>query len=226
MFTNLIQLKLALDSATPQEIIRWAKYRFFPKVVISSSFQTQSLPLLLMISSCAPEIKVLFIDTGFHFPETIRFRDEVVDRQKLNLEIIKPEKTTKEFQEENGDLYIRQADTCCQINKTIPFQKTLAGKSAWISGIRRDQTTNRNKIPIISQHPFLPLYKISPLAAWNSKEVDAYTMEHNLPTHPLHQTGFLSIGCAPCTTPVNGNEEERAGRWRGIDKVECGIHFP
>ena len=226
MLTNLIQQNKALDSGAPQEIISWANCTYSPKIVVSSSFQTQSMPLLHMISNYAPEIKVLFIDTGFHFPETLTFRDQVVNQFKLNLEIIRPEKNSQDFLQENGELYLHQPNACCQINKTIPFQKALAGQLAWINGIRRDQTINRSKVPIISQHPFLPLFKISPLAAWTSKDVEAYIVEHNLPIHPLHQRGYQSIGCAPCTTPVESDEDERAGRWRGIDKVECGIHFP
>ena len=226
MLTNLIRQSKSLDSATPEEIVLWAKYIFSPKIVVSSSFQNQSMPLLHMISRCAPEIIVLFIDTGFHFPETIAFRDQIVDHFNLNIEIVKPDKSKQEFLSENGELYLRQPDACCQLNKTLPFQKAIAGQSAWISGIRRDQTTNRAEIPIISQHPFLPLFKIAPLAGWTSKDVEAYIKMHDLPTHPLNLQGYQSIGCLPCTTPVTANEDERAGRWRGIDKEECGIHFP
>lgn len=226
MFNDLDQQNLILDSAAPEEILHWAWKNFAPDLVASSSFQIQSLPLLHMLSLTVPDIPILFIDTGFHFKETLRFRDRLAAKFNLNLEIVKPDWDTDDFLKNYGDLYRTQPDTCCFLNKTEPLQQALNGKKAWISGIRRDQTASRTKSPIISHHPFRSLYKINPMAKWSHQEINDYIKKHNLPSHPLGNYGFLSIGCYPCTTPVQNGEDPRAGRWRGFAKNECGIHFP
>jgi phosphoadenosine phosphosulfate reductase len=221
---NISQINQVMETNTPSEILDWACSVFMEDIVVSSSFQTQSVPLLHMISKIAPDLKVLFIDTGFHFEETLAFRDQLVSRLNLNLEIIKPQVMGGNFLQKYGPLYTHSPDTCCFLNKVAPIQNVLKNYSAWISGIRREQTLNRQNSPIVEQHPFLPLYKINPMAMWTLSEIDNYITDHNLPRHPLWEKGFRSIGCEPCTVPVGANANERDGRWPGMPKTECGIH--
>lgn len=225
-FTNIASQNSTFECAHPQEIVSWAWSIFGSDVVASSSFQTQSLPLLHIISQTAPELPVVFIDTGFHFPETLKYRDQIQALLKLNLLTLKPELDAKQFLNKYGELYQHHPDACCYLNKIEPFQVALQGKKAWISGIRRDQTASRQNTPIIGRHPILPIIKINPMANWTSEQIDSYILEHHLPKHPLNIKGYSSIGCWPCTSPIAPGEEERAGRWRNKEKFECGIHFP
>lgn len=222
---NISQINQVLETNPPSEILGWASSVFKRDIVVSSSFQTQSVPLLHMISKIAPDLKVLFIDTGFHFEETLAFRDQLVTRLNLDLEIIKPQVMGEDFLQKYGPLYTQNPDTCCFLNKVAPIQNVLKNYSAWISGIRREQTFNRHSSSVVEQHPFLPLYKINPMANWTLSDIENYITVHNLPHHPLREKGYRSIGCSPCAVPVGPNGNERDGRWSGMSKTECGIHI-
>jgi phosphoadenosine phosphosulfate reductase len=213
-----------LETATPKEILSWAWNTFGVDTVASSSFQTQSIPLLHMISEVAPEMKVLFVDTGFHFPETLAFQEQVADIFSLNVQVVRPQIMGEDFVKIYGPLYEEDPDTCCFQNKVVPIQNEIKNANAWISGIRRDQTKNRKHSPVISQQPFLQVYKINPLVNWTYEDVNSYIDQHDLPRHPLWDKGYRSIGCAPCTAPITENDYEREGRWPGITKAECGLH--
>jgi phosphoadenosine phosphosulfate reductase len=214
-----------LENAAPEEILKWVWDLFGDDMIASSSFQTQSVPLLHMISKAVPKLKIVFVDTGFHFPETLAFRDTLVARLDLNLLVVEPQIKGEEFSGLYGPLYAQSADACCFYNKIVPFQLTLENYSAWISGIRRDQTDNRRNTPIVGQHPFLPVVKISPLVNWTAEEVEAYIDLHDLPRHPLYTQGYRSIGCKPCTLPTHAQEDARRGRWPDLVKNECGMHL-
>ncbi len=223
--SQLPQINRDLERATPREIIRWAWSAFGETMISSSSFQTQSIPLLYFISQEAPQIPVVFVDTGFHFAETIAFRDRVVEMFGLTLKIVQPQIKGEDFLRIFGPLYNQSPDACCFYNKVAPFQLYLKNYRAWISGIRRDQTDNRQNSPVIGQHPFLSLYKINPMAGWTAAQIDDFIEEHDLPRHPLWYKGYRSIGCEPCTLPVDHDEDERAGRWANFEKTECGMHI-
>lgn len=222
---DLDSLNHSLEDASPKEIINWAWDSFGPEIAASSSFQTQSVPLLHILSQAAPEMTVLFIDTGFHFEETLAFRDRLAIEFNLRIKVIQPQIVGKKFLETYGPLYEQSPDACCFMNKVAPIQRELNGYQAWISGIRRDQTSYRLESPVIGKHPFLEQYKINPLVNWTWKDVEGYIVEHNLPRHPLWEQGYRSIGCAPCTAPVGEAEHPRVGRWPGSAKDECGIHI-
>lgn len=192
---------------------------------MTSSFQTQSVPLLHMVSRVAPQMPVFFLDTGFHFPQTLAFRDRLVADLGLNLKVLKPELGHKGFLQRYGELYRMDPDMCCHINKVLPLRAVSKNLLAWISGIRRDQTPNRSNTPVIARQ-LDGLYKICPLATWTAKQVWQYSYDHQLPEHPLLAQGYESIGCAPCTRPVFQGENPRAGRWAGNAKTECGLHLP
>lgn len=223
MELDLEVLNQRFETASPQEILAWAWETFNPRVAASSSFQTQSVPLLHMIAQAAPQMPIFFLDTGFHFPETLAFRDRLVRELNLNVRDLTPEMGHDQFRLQHGDLYLRDPDMCCYINKVEPLERAMLGLEAWISGIRRDQTKERSEAAIVNRQPD-GLYKISPMAVWTKRDVWQYLYDHHLPEHPLLAQGYLSIGCAPCTRPVGAGEDDRAGRWAGKDKTECGLH--
>ncbi len=223
MYFDLVSLNGELESKSAQEIIEWSWETFSPKIALSSSFQSQSLALLHMVSQVVPEITILFLDTGYHFPETLEFRDRLQKELGLNVQVLEPVMGRDGFKRQFGALYLRNPDRCCYINKVEPLQRALKDYDAWISGIRRDQTADRAGTPIVSQK-HESIYKICPLANWTKQQLHRYISEHGLPSHPLVEKGYLSIGCAPCTRAVSGGEDERAGRWAGSSKTECGLH--
>ena len=216
-----------LETQSAADILRWTWDTFGSDAAATSSFQTQSLPLLHLIATTVPELPVLFLDTGFHFPETLRFRDRVVGELGLNLHILKTRMGHDRFREKHGQLHRRDPDLCCHLNKVKPLQRALAERSAWVAGIRRDQTAQRQDTPILSAPGDVDrydVYKICPIASWTEGQVTRYRMQHDLPEHPLGEQGYASIGCAPCTQPVTSGDS-RAGRWADHTKTECGLHF-
>jgi phosphoadenosine phosphosulfate reductase len=222
---DIPRLNKQLENAPAPEILRWAWDTFGPKLTASSSFQTQSVPLLHMISQVCLELPVIFLDTGFHFPETLNFRDDLQTQLGLKLVIIQPAIEKSQLMTQYGQaLYRKDPDLCCYINKIEPMQRALTGIDGWISGVRRDQTANRKSLPVLEEQSTGPL-KIYPLLNWTRRQIYSYIDEHDLPTHPLLAKGYTSIGCVPCTRPVSVDEDERAGRWTGTDKDECGLHL-
>ncbi len=212
-----------LAGAPPEEILAWATQAFGDEIVASSSFQTQSVPLLHMISRVCPGLPVLFLDTGFHFPETLAFRDQVVARFGLRLRVLHCRIERDAFLRCYGPLYRSDPDLCCYLNKVEPLARALAGQRAWIAGIRRDQTASRRATRVLERGGDL-VYKVSPLAGWSAGDVDAYVLRHSLPVHPLTRQGYASIGCKPCTRAVVPGDDARAGRWPDAGKTECGLH--
>jgi phosphoadenosine phosphosulfate reductase len=212
-----------LESATAEEIVAWAVERHWPNVAMSSSFQGQSLPLLHIVSRVAPQLPVIFLDTGYHFPETLAFRDQLVEKWGLNLRVVRAAVERDEFVRTHGeDLYRRDPNLCCWVNKVEPMERAMVGLDAWISGIRRDQTGSRKDIAVVEPGA-KGVTRIHPMAAWTGRDVWSYIHRHELPDHPLVAKGYLSIGCAPCTRPTVGGDE-RSGRWEGQGKTECGLH--
>ena len=221
---DIEDLNHRFESATAAEILAWAWERFGASVAVSSSFQSQSVPLLHLVSLHCPEMPVVFLDTGFHFGETLRFRDQLNEELGLNIEVLHPEVQQHELMQRYGEgLYRRDPDLCCHINKVEPMDRYMLDKDAWISGVRRDQTAHRRSLRTVEIAANGRL-KIHPMLAWTSRDVWTYINEHKLPVHPLLEQGFFSIGCAPCTRPVGAGEDERSGRWADNDKTECGIH--
>ena len=217
-------LAAQFEHSSPQQIITWAVENFSPEIAMSSSFQTQSLPLLHIVAGIYPTIKIFFLDTGYHFWDTLIFREQLAWQYNLNLIDLYRDTSWTVFQQRFGrDLPQHDPNLCCFINKVQPMQKALAGLPAWITGIRRDQTKTRANARILELQDD-GLLKINPLLNWTRKDVEAYRIANRLPEHPLSPKGYRSIGCAPCTKPVGANEDERAGRWAGTRKTECGLH--
>ena len=223
---NLEKLNERFEKAQPEEILRWAVGEFRPKIAITSSFQTESVVLLHMVSQIDPSIQVFFLETGWHFPETLEFKRQIIAELGLtNVVDLKadPKKREAFNQEAGGKPYEANPDHCCHINKVEPLDEALKGLRAWISGIRRSQSKTRKDIRIVEEYQG-GLFKINPLANATSGDIWWYLKEHRLPKHPLFDKGYLSIGCWPCTRPAQPGDDERSGRWAGKEKTECGIH--
>ncbi len=215
----------ALEGASAGEILRQAA-EAFARPVITSSFGIDSTLLLAEAAEAARTIPVAFLDTGFHFPETVRHRRDL-GRLIPNpiLDVATPMTTKRQAAVYGPRLYERAPDTCCGIRKVAPLRALLQGHDAWITGVRRDQTAARRATPIvtIARMNDHRLARIAPLATWTSAEVVARHASHGLPTHPLADSGYTSVGCEPCTAPPTGTD--RDGRWVGTDKTECGLHM-
>lgn len=212
-----------LAGAETEEILEWVWETFAPKVALSSSFQQQSLPLLHIASRVVPEMPVLFLDTGFHFPETLSFKAEIEQLLGLRVQIVRPELGHEGFRRIHGELYRSNPDLCCHINKVEPIKQALGSLDAWVTGIRRDQTPARAHARVLSLSSE-GIVKVCPMLSWTRRDVWDYINRHDLPSHPLLQHGYLSVGCAPCTRPVTDGADDRCGRWAGSQKTECGLH--
>jgi len=213
-----------LEQASPETILTWTRDHFHPDIILTCSFQHDGVALAHMLRAIAADVPVVFINTGFHFPETLAYRDEIVRRLGLNLVELHPIMPRAEFAERHGlDLYARNPDLCCHINKVEPLRRHLPGVRAWINGRRRDQAYTREAIRVVEAYQE-GLCKINPLASWTARDTFYYLQRHDIPLHPLFERGYSSIGCAPCTRPALPGEDERAGRWAGQAKTECGLH--
>lgn len=210
-------------SAHPREIIQFAVDFFDDRMAVSSSFGAESACLLSLAVSVKPDIRVLFINTGFHFPETLAYRDQLQARLKLNIVETGPKMGHDAFLKEHGKLYETDPDRCCEINKVEPLQRSLEGVECWMSGVRADQTSYRQQMKFVEQKKD-GLYKLSPLLGWTAKDIYQYLKFENLPMHPLWDKGYGSIGCEPCTAVPGDPGDPRSGRWAGKNKTECGIH--
>jgi len=213
-----------LEGATPQEILRWALDRWHPRLAIASSMG--EAVLVDMATKIRPGVPVVFLDTGYHFAETIGTRDAVQATYDVKLVTILPTRTVAEQDTEHGArLYERDPDLCCALRKVEPLERGLAPYVAWASGIRRDETGNRREIKVVEWDPKRVRVKVNPLAAWSEDDVEAYIAENNILVNPLSQDGYPSIGCAPCTRRVATGDDPRSGRWAGSTKTECGLHL-
>jgi len=199
------------------------------EIATVSSFGAESAVLLHLISEVAPDLPVLFLETGKHFPETLAYRDELVEQLKLtNLRNIYPEIETLQSKDETGLRWSYDPDGCCEIRKVIPLANALADYDATLTGRKAFQSSTRANLPRfeLDSSDAHGRLKINPLIDWTSEDIAAYFEDHDLPRHPLVERGYPSIGCSPCTHKVAPGEDPRSGRWKGWDKTECGIHTP
>jgi phosphoadenosine phosphosulfate reductase len=216
-----------LKDSSPQDILRWAVDVYGEDLTLSVSFgNPEGMVLLDMLSRITDRARVFTLDTGFLFEETVRFREEAMKRYSLPLEVLRPELSVEEQVERYGpELYSCAPDLCCEIRKIEPQRKFLRDYGAWVTGIRRDQTLQRASTPVVVLDEYFGVAKISPLAGWSVDDVEEYVRQYDVPLNPLLSMGYRSIGCEPCTRPVAPGEDARAGRWPGMDKTECGLHF-
>jgi phosphoadenosine phosphosulfate reductase len=212
-----------LELSPAETIIGWAVETFGERFCVASSMADAVLAHLA--STVAPGIDVVFLDTGYHFVETIGTRDAVEATMPVNVVTLAPELTVREQDERHGaDLWSRDPDLCCALRKVLPLQRGLSQYDAWASGLRRDETHNRVITPVVGWDETKGKVKVSPLARWTQDDVDRYVTEHGVLVNPLQYDGYPSIGCWPCTRRVAPGNDARSGRWAGTSKTECGIH--
>ncbi len=224
---DLVALNERLAGASPQEILSWAGQEFSPELSLACSFGGPSgMVLVDMSSKLGLDLEVFYLDTELLFPQTYRLRDEVARRYGITPVGYKSRFTVAEQAAGYGDeLWRTDPDRCCYLRKVAPNEQALRGKKAWITGIRRDQTDHRADVPVVQWDETFGLVKLCPLADWADDQVWDYVREHEVPVNELHDNGYPSIGCVPCTRPIMPGESARAGRWAGFAKVECGLHL-
>ena len=212
---ELAEINADLERASASKVVQWAADNFGPHLALAASM-TDAVLIDLAVK-VAPAIEVVFIDTGYHFPETLATVEEVRRHYGLNLRMM-----TVARQEE--ELWKADPENCCSAVKVGQLDRALAGKAAWMSGLRRGESDSRAQSPIVTRD-LRGLVKVNPLANWSDDDVEAYITEHDIIVNPLTRQGYPSIGCMPCTTPVAPGEDPRAGRWRDSAKSECGLHL-
>ena len=223
-----------LESATPQQILHWAVQTYGEKLTMATAFGAEGCVLLDMLGKIRDEIgvapDVFNLDTGYQFAETLELKARIEAKYGLKIRAIAPDEVIESLEtqsqaEHSAPLYKTDPNLCCYARKVLPLSGAVEGFSAWITAIRRDQTPSRANAPILGWDDQFPLVKINPLANWSKAQVWDYARENDVPTNPLHNQGFPSIGCWPCTRAVKDGEDDRAGRWSGTAKKECGIHI-
>jgi phosphoadenosine phosphosulfate reductase len=223
---EIAQWAKQFESKRVEELLEWAVARFAPKLVMTSSFGPEGIVLIEKMSRIAPQTPVIFLDTGFHFAATHEVKEQVRERFGLNLIEQQAALSVAAQEAEYGTrLYARAPDVCCRLRKVEPLKGALAGYAAWLSALRRDQAATRAHIAKVEWNAKHNLVKLNPLADWTRAQVWDYLVRHKLPYNRLHDAGYTSVGCEPCTRPVALGAHERSGRWAGQHKVECGIHL-
>jgi phosphoadenosine phosphosulfate reductase len=211
---DLALISKQFETAPASSIIRWAVDLFGDSLVLAASFE--DVVLIDLATKVAPGIEVIFLDTEAHFPETLSFVESVRARYDLNLTVTKPGP--------EAAAHPCGTEQCCQFRKVEPLRRAVAGKTAWLTSLKRSDGPTRAGAPIVSWDQTFGLVKVNPLATWTDDDIAAHLTDHDLPVHPLIPRGYRSIGCAPTTRPVAIGEDARAGRWSGLDKSECGLH--
>jgi phosphoadenosine phosphosulfate reductase len=212
-----------LEGADARDVLRWAVETFGDRFVIASSMGDGLLAHLA--GSVASGVDVLFLDTGYHFAETLGTRDAVAQVYDVKVRTMLPLLTVEQQELEHGPrLYERDPNACCALRKVEPLARGLADYTAWASGIRRDEAATRRDIGVVEWDAKREMVKVNPIAAWTAADVDAYIAEHGVLVNPLAYDGYPSIGCAPCTRRVAPGQDARSGRWAGSSKTECGLH--
>jgi phosphoadenosine phosphosulfate reductase len=214
-----------LSGESPQGILRWAVQRFHPRLTMATAFGAEGCCLIHMLAEIEPSVRIFNLDTGYQFPETLELRERIKERYGIAVEFVRPELTVPEYEAEHGGpLYVHRPDQCCHDRKIVPLRRAVVGYDAWISAIRSDQTQHRAAADVVQWDAKFRLVKVNPLLIWTRKDVWGFILRHDVPYNPLHDRHYPSIGCWPCTRPVAEGEDERAGRWAGSLKKECGLH--
>ena len=207
-----------VEGMSAEDVLLWAHEQFGERMCLTCSWQRQSSVLIHMLGELGLEVPIVELDTLVLFPETYETRDRLVERYGLQLRSFRPI-------DPPDRLWESEPDRCCHIRKVEPLERALTGYDAWITGIRREQAVTRANAQKIEWSERYGVWKVQPLVDWDAKRVQAYIHVNEIPYNPLHDQGYPSIGCIPCTRPVEGGEDERAGRWAGSSKLECGIHI-
>lgn len=224
------ELNAAFENAPLTELLAWAWKEFGTAAAIGTSFQGAGLVTIHHAVTAGIPLPVFTIDTGFLFPETLALKAQLEASFGIPIESIHPDQSPEQQAAELGnELWLKKPDLCCTLRKVVPLQNKLSNLAVWITGVRRQQSDTRSSVQLLELYHFDVLrdryiLKLNPMAAWSKEQVQAYLKTHNIPTNTLSSKGYRSIGCTHCTRPTAAGEHERAGRWTGFDKAECGIH--
>jgi phosphoadenosine phosphosulfate reductase len=222
---QIAEAAMKLADASPQAILQWAVETFGSKLTMATAFGAEGCCLIHMLAEIGPDVRIFNLDTGYQFAETLELRERIRRRYGTDVELVRPELTVAEYEQEHGGpLYRHRPDQCCYDRKMVPLRKAVIGYEAWISAIRRDQTADRGAARVMEWDAKFNLVKVNPLLKWTRKDVWNFVFKHDVPYNPLHDQGFPSIGCQPCTAAVEAGGDERSGRWAGTAKKECGLH--
>ncbi len=219
-------LSQAFEPQDPAALLSWGAEQYGKHLVLACSLGPEDLVLIDLLSRVSPTVQAFFLDTDFHFAETLALKDQITARYpQLQLEIVKPLLTVKQQVEHYGpELFVSNPDQCCGIRKVEPLNRVLSGYRAWITGMRRQQAPTRASIGKVQWDAKRSMLKLNPLADWTEEQVWAYIAQQGIPYNPLHDQSYPSIGCTHCTAPVAPGQDPRSGRWQGKGKTECGLH--
>ncbi|HMG32573.1 MAG TPA: phosphoadenylyl-sulfate reductase [Blastocatellia bacterium] len=216
-----------LEEAHAEEIIRWALNEFDDGLTVATGFGVEGMVLVDLAARVGSNLDVFFLDTGFLFPETYELRRRIEQRYGIVVRSYQPDLTPEDQARIHGEsLWLKDPDLCCRLRKLDPLERALAGRTAWMTAIRRDQTAARKSARVVEWDHRWGLIKVNPLAAWTREQIWRHVYENDVPYNPLHDQGYPSIGCTHCTRAVRPGEDERSGRWAGTVKTECGLHAP
>ena len=222
---DLARASRSLDGMEPHAIIAWAAERYGQRLTMATAFGPEGCLIIHWLATIAPRTFVFNLETGYQFDETLALRDRLAQRYGIDVSLERPDTTVEEYERlHGGPLYVANPSRCCADRKIAVIQRVLTRFDAWMSGIRRDQSADRAAAPIVGWDHKFNVVKISPLANWTKAMVWDQIVREDVPYNPLHDQGYISIGCWPCTRAVTSGEDERAGRWSGTAKTECGLH--
>jgi len=222
---QLFEANAKLEGQSPEAVLRWAVDTFYPHLTMATAFGAEGCCIIHMLGGIEPRVRIFNLDTGYQFPETLELRERIKSRYGIEVEYVRADTTVAEYEEEHGGpLYRINPDQCCLDRKNLPLRRAVQGYKAWISAIRKDQTKDRARASLVQWDPKFSLVKVNPLLHWTKKDVWKFITDHDVPYNPLHDQGYPSIGCWPCTRAVREGEDDRAGRWAGTPKKECGLH--
>jgi phosphoadenosine phosphosulfate reductase len=222
---DIVNSNRLLEGKAPEEVLLWATATFPSRLTMATAFGAEGCCLIHMLADIEPTVRIFNLDTGYQFADTLELRERIKQRYGIEVEFIRPELSIQEYEAKHrGPLYVLQPDRCCHDRKIVPLRRALEGYEAWISAIRRDQTSHRAKAEVVQWDAKFGLVKVNPLLTWTKTEVWEFIAKHDVPYNPLHDQGYPSIGCWPCTRPVANGEDDRAGRWAGSERKECGLH--
>jgi len=215
---DLQEVNRELEEMVAEERLNWAAEKM-GKIVHGSSFRPEDMAIIHLTGGNLP---TFFLDTNYHFEETLELVETARKTYELNLDVHRSYPSREAFEADHGPLYETDPDECCRINKIEPLQEALEGVDAWVAGLRREQSPTRADTDIVEKDG--DRLKVSPLADWSKDDLWSYIEDNDIPYNPLHDQGYPSVGCEPCTSPVGDDEDERSGRWSGSGKTECGLH--
>jgi phosphoadenosine phosphosulfate reductase len=222
---ELAEASNRLEKGRAEDILRWAVDRFAPRFTMATAFGPEGMVLIHMLADIAPTTPIFNLDTGYQFQETLELREKVRERYGIEVELKRAKTTVAEYEAlHGGPVYKTNPNQCCADRKLAVLKEAVSGMHAWASAIRRDQTPDRAQSPIVGWDKKFSLVKVSPLANWTKKDVWKMILDHDIPYNPLHDQGYPSVGCWPCTRAVILGEDDRSGRWSGFAKTECGLH--